>query len=180
MNVNVSIRLLTEKDVSIYRDLRLKSFEEAPLSFSESYEDEIKRTESDFIDELKTIGKPLEWFVLGVFSEMGDLFGFVKFRRDLRLKARHKSMIHAMYVDVGYRKQGIAQKLISELLKRIKIIKGLEQIHLWVLHSDNSAAGFYRKCGFESQGTLVKKDLKINDIYVDAEYMVMYLDVKKS
>lgn len=173
--MNINIRLLTEQDTTKYRNLRLKSFQDSPLSFSESYEDEVERTISDFLTEIKTIGDPPEWFILGVFINQEQLIGFVKFKRDLRSKARHKSMIHAMYIDSNYRKKGIAKKLIAELLKRIEKLKGLEQIHLWVLHSDDSASEFYKKCGFVSQGTVVKKDLKVNEQYVDAEYMVLYL-----
>jgi ribosomal protein S18 acetylase RimI-like enzyme len=174
--VGISTRLLIEQDAAAYRDLRLVSYRDAPLSFSESYEDEVLRDESDFATELKLVGGPIEWFVLGAFSESGNLVGFVKFRRDQRQKARHKSMIHAMYVDLNCRYQGIGKKLITDLLNIAKQINGLEQIHLWVLHADSSASGFYKKCGFESQGTVVKNDLKIEGIYVDAEYMVMYLD----
>ena len=155
--MNINIRFLNEKDFLIYRKLRLKSYLEAPLSFSESYEDEKNKMERDFGIELKIQGKPEEWFVLGAFSETGKLIGFVKFRRDLRSKVRHKSMIHAMYIAPEYRNKGIGQKLILSLLKKAKQIKGLEQIHLWVLHSDISASGFYKKFGFESQGPMVKR-----------------------
>lgn len=174
--MQIHIRLLTERDAAVFREHRLKSYLNAPLAFSESYEDEIKKTESVFAQELKIIGQPPESFVLGAFSEEGKLIGFVKFRRDIRSKARHKSMIHAMYVDAAFRKYKVGRRLIADLLERVKSIKGLEQIHLWVLHSNGSAAGFYQKCGFRSQGTIVKKDLKINGVYVDAEYMVMNLD----
>lgn len=172
----IDIRFLTEKDASAYKELRLKSYQEAPFAFSESYEDEKDRTENDFSAELKMHGKPAEWFVLGAFSETDKLIGFVKFRRDVRSKARHKSMIHAMYMAPEYRKQGVGHQLISSLIKIAQEINGLEQIHLWVLHDETSASDFYKKCGFESQGTIVKKDLKIKDRYVDAEYMVFYLD----
>ncbi|GJM31945.1 MAG: hypothetical protein DHS20C18_09460 [Saprospiraceae bacterium] len=172
-----NIRLLTEKDASAYRTLRLHSYQEAPLAFSESYEDEQHRTDTDFAQELKTVGNAPEWFVLGAFSESDQLIGFVKFRRDRRSKARHKSMIHAMYTDPAYRKQGVWRELIYSLLERVKQLEGLEQIHLWVLHSavGGSASGFYKSCGFENQGPVVRKDLKMGAVYVDAEYMVMYL-----
>ena len=174
--MNLDIRLLSERDAADYREMRLKSYKEAPLAFSESYEDDKNRSLNEFKSELMIQGNPPERFVLGAFLETEKLIGFVKFRRDLRSKARHKSMIHAMYTDLKYRNHGIGKKLIQDLLKRVRIMVGLEQIHLWVLHSDTSASDFYKKCGFESQGMLVKKDLKIEDIYVDAEYMVMYLN----
>ena len=167
--------MLTPDDAGIYRQLRLKSYEVSPFAFSESYADERSRPESDFATELQIKGNPAEWFVLGAFTEQNELAGFVKFRRDERSKARHKAMIHAMYVTPEYRNNRIGKLLIMAVLEHIKQLQGLEQIHLWVLHSDSSASDFYKKCGFESQGTLVKNDLKIGDTYIDAEYMVMYL-----
>ena len=174
-------RILKEKDVSLYRQLRLKSYQTDPLSFSESYEDEVNKTDDDFITELQTIGDPPEWFVLGMFTELEELIGFVKFRRDMRSKARHKAMIHAMYIDPEFRNKGWGEKLMTALLEKAEKMEGLQQVHLWVLHAAGaaSAASFYKDCGFESQGTRVKNDLKINDQYVDAEYMVMYLNIKK-
>lgn len=171
-----STRLLTEEDVTSFRSLRLESFREAPHAFSESYEDEKKRNLKSFKEELAIMGMPPEHFVLGIFLNQKELVGFVKFRRDQRSKARHKSMIHAMYVAKNYRNQNLGRLLIEELMKRIRSLEGLEQVHLWVLHFKRSAANFYRSCGFIAQGPLVKKDLKVNGDYVDAEYMVMYLN----
>lgn len=171
----IHYRLLRYTDAAAYRTLRLRSYQEAPLAFSESFEDELQRTVADFQEELKTLGDPEEWFVLGAL-EGQQLLGFVKFRRDQRSKARHKSMVHAMYVDPQYREQGIGLELMRQLIERAKNLPGLEQIHLWVLHADGvSAAKFYQKIGFERQGPLVIDDLKWQDQYIDAEYMVLRL-----
>ena len=170
-----NVRLLTQDDLLLYQELRLKSFLETPFAFTESIEDENQRTQVDFEQEILVEGNPPEHFVLGVFDEE-QLIGFLKFRRDQRSKARHKSMIHAMYVDPAYRMMGIGKLLIDKLLDRVHQLEGLEQIHLWVLHAnDVSASKFYEECGFVRQGPLVKKDLKVGDVYVDAEYKVLYL-----
>ena len=170
------IRILEQKDAASYRELRLKSYQESPFAFSESYEDEVKKSLTDFQEELKVEGTPPEQFILGVYTPGDELAGFVKFRRDKRSKARHKSMIHAMYIGKDYRNQQLGKMLIDDLIGRVSQLEGLEQIHLWVLHSQRSASDFYSRCGFESQGPFVKKDLKVNGAYVDAEYMVMYFE----
>jgi len=169
------IRLLSEKDTPAFRQMRLESFVESAYAFSESYEDEVKRPLSSFSAELKSKGNPPEYFVLGAFAAQDQLAGFVKFRRDPRSKARHKSMLYAMYVDSDFRRMGLGRKLIDSVLERVSKLPGLEQIHLWALHAETSVADFYRKCGFLGQGPLVKKDLKIGEDYIDAEYMVLYL-----
>ena len=167
---------INKSHAKTYRSLRLRSFEESPLAFSESYQDEKLKSVTTFALELEAKGTPIEHFVLGAFTVSDELVGFVTFKRDTRSKARHKSMIHAMYVAPEVRGKSIGKLLMEALFTKVKAIEGLEQIHLWVLHAnDISASDFYKKLGFESQGTAVKKDLKIGDTYIDAEYMVMYL-----
>ncbi len=176
--MNIKLKLLTPDHTNAYRKLRLKSFRDDPYAFSESYEDEKNRSTQSFEQELLIKGTPPEQFVLGAFGQTEQLLGFVKFRRDKRTKARHKSMIHAMYVSPEFRHLGLGQQILTTLIEKAKAMPGLEQIHLWVLHSSESrsASTFYSAFGFESQGTKVKKDLKIGAEYIDAEYMVLYLE----
>ena len=168
-------RILSKDDLNQYKTFKLLSLKESPFAFSESYEDELMRDSEMFGKELIVEGNPPETFVLGAFSENNELVGIVRFMRDQRSKARHKSIIKTMYVHPEYRSNNIGKALILNLLERIEGIAGLEQIHLWVLHSKTNASKFYANCGFETQGTIVKKDLKVNNEYVDAEYMVKYL-----
>ena len=171
----ITYRLLTPEDAVGYRALRLHSYQEAPLAFSESYEDERHRPLADFAEELQQHGRPPEWFVLGAILD-DRLTGFVKFRRDRRSKARHKSMLHAMYVHPDLRGEGVGKALVERTLERARQLDGLEQIHLWVLHAEGkSAAAFYRRLGFRSQGPLVHQDLKAGETYIDAEYMTIHL-----
>ena len=130
---------------------------------------------SSFQQEIQILGQPEEWFVLGAF-EGDQLLGFVIFRRDQRSQARHKSIVHTMYVDQTYRKRGVGQALMEDLIDRARALPGFEQIHLWVLHANGKpAAHFYQNMGIQRQGPLVKDDLKWQDQYIDAEYMVLRL-----
>ena len=169
----VTIRLLQAADAADFRQLRLLSFQESPLGFSESYEDESQRPLSDFEEEIIPIESPPTYYVLGAFLK-DQLVGFVKFKRDRRSKALHKSMVHAMYTKPELRNRGIGKLLMEEVIRRAEAMPGLEQIHLWVLHTDRSASGFYQRLGFVPQGPMVKKDLKVGDQYIDAEYLVLY------
>ena len=168
-------RFLNSNDIPAYKELKSFSLSESPLAFSDSYEDEFTKSDLEYQSELEIIGLPAESFVLGAFSDNKELIGFVKFKRDTRTKARHKASIHALYIKPQFRAHGVGKKLITELLKTIESLKGLEQIHLWVLISDTSVVNFYAKCGFITQGAIVKNDLKIQNRYVDAVYMVKYL-----
>ncbi len=168
------IRQLKAEDAEAFQNLKLSGLKEAPFAFSDSYEDEKNKSQSFFLEEFSQfIGHP-ERFVLGAFDLEEQLKGYVIFKRDQRSNARHKSMIHNMYVHTDLRTKGAGRALLNAVMDRGSRMAGLEQIHLWVLHSDQSASGFYKKMGFISQGPLVKKDQKIQGRYVDAEYMVYF------
>lgn len=172
----VSFRLLNPDDLEAYRLLRCFSLQESPFSFSDSIEDELEKNDSDYLEELQLNGNPPAKFLLGAFAGENNLIGFVKFNRDARKKANHKAFIHALYVKPGWREKRIGKALLDQLLNMAKSITGLEQIHLWVLIAENSIIAFYEKSGFEMQGAVVKRDLKIQNRYVDAVYMVNYLN----
>ncbi len=171
----MKIKILAREDVAQYRSLRLESLKESPFAFSDSYGDINVRPIEEFHREIAPVGTPPEAFVLGAFNEKGIMVGFVRFRRDQRQKARHKSMVHSMYTTPELRGLGVGKQLMEDLFDKAAQLKGLEQIHLWVLHNGTSASGFYRKLGFKQQGPFIKQDLKIEDAYIDAEYMVRIL-----
>ncbi|MGE5107780.1 MAG: GNAT family N-acetyltransferase, partial [Sphingobacteriales bacterium] len=73
-------------------------------------------------------------FTLGAYAE-NVLAGVVSFARDGedREKLRHKGLVFTMYVLKEFRGQGIAGKLLEELIKRVKTISDIEQINLVVI-----------------------------------------------
>ena len=168
----LTIRVLAKTDADQYRQLRLHSFQEAPFAFSESYEDEKDKPLESYIQLIQSDNLQ-EQFVLGAF-ENETLIGIATFRRDQRSKARHKAMVYAMYVHPAHRGKAIGRLLLEHIIEKAEQLEGMEAIHLWVLHSNTSASGFYKRLGFESQG-IVKRDLKYNDQYIDAEYLVRFL-----
>ncbi|MCW3071211.1 MAG: hypothetical protein JWO44_1101 [Bacteroidetes bacterium] len=170
----MTFRFLNRADVSAYKELRLLSLRESPFAFSDSYEDELNKSVFDYQLEIQISGSPAESFVLGAFSGSNELAGFVKFKKDKRSKARHKGSLHALYIRPEMRGNGLGEKLLHKLFSVTGQIEGLEQIHLWALVAGSSVTGFYEKAGFRQQGAIVKNDLKINDTYVDAVYMVKY------
>lgn len=166
------VRVLECSEAPQFRALVELSLRESPRSFSDSLREATALELPAFSARLRTVGDPPESFVLGAFDQ--GLIAMLTFRRDTRDNARHKSSLHSMYVHPDYRKRGLGSQLMNEVLLRAGQMPGLEQIHAWVIASENSARQFYLKHGFESQG-LVRKDLKMGDSYVDCEYMVRYL-----
>ncbi len=171
----MNIRFLQQSDSLIYKELRLSSLIESPFAFSDSYEDQVKKSILDFELEILKTGNPLESFTLGAFSNQNQLIGFVKFKRDHRSKARHRASLFSLYVQPSYRGKGIAKKLISNLISTIEPISDIEQLQLSTIISKDSLIDFYKSFGFEILGDVIKDDLIIENQYVDAIYMVKHL-----
>lgn len=171
----MTIRFLNNDDVQSYTVLRKYSLVESPFAFSDSYEDQENKIMLHYQSEIEKWGNPLEAFTLGAFNGAHELVGFVKFKRDQRTKARHRASLHSLYVKPEYRGQGLAKKLVSELIRIIEPIPGIEQLQLSSIVSHISLIEFYEKLGFQKLGGLIEKDLIINGKYVDAWYMVKHL-----
>ncbi len=85
-------------------------------------------------------------------------------------------MLKAFHESPQARGNKIASGILKNLIESAKTLLGLEQIHLWVLNQNKSAAKtLYSKAGFVSQGPIMKNDLKIDGSYLDAEYMTLAL-----
>jgi ribosomal protein S18 acetylase RimI-like enzyme len=114
-------------------------------------------------------------FTLGAYAE-NVLAGIVSFDRDGadREKLRHKGVISTMYVSKEFRGQGIAKRLLEELIKRVKTIPGIEQINLIVISNNSRAKQLYVKFGFEKFGTELNS-IKWEGKYYSEDLMVLRL-----
>lgn len=173
-------RILNKKDATSYSQIRRFALQESLYAFSDSIEDEINKTINEYEQEIEKQGLPLENFTLGAFNNLNQLIGFVKFKRDQRSKARHRSSFHSLYVLPEYRKKGIAKLLINEIIKQAHLLPGLEQLQLSTIISEKySLVKFYELFNFQILGSLISEDLIIEGNYVDAVYMVKYLKQNK-
>jgi ribosomal protein S18 acetylase RimI-like enzyme len=78
-------------------------------------------------------------------------------------------------VDQEHRGQGIARRLMSEVMRRAALIAGLERIILTVGHRQAAATKLYSSLGFTVFGherAALKMDDGSSDQYVDEDYMV--------
>ncbi|PWU04310.1 MAG: hypothetical protein C5B52_01750 [Bacteroidetes bacterium] len=118
----------------------------------------------------------IDSFTLGAYAE-NILVGIISFARDGedREKLRHKGMISTMYVSKEFRGQGIARKLIEEVIKRVKTLSDIEQINLVVISNNSKAKQLYESFGFKKFGT------EVNSIKWDGKYLsedLMVLQIK--
>lgn len=163
----MEIRRLGAKDAEIYRVIRLESLRLRPEAFGSSYEEEKEAPVEKYRDSLPTV------YTFGAF-ENGSLIGVVTLFPEGKRKMKHRASIFAMYVTESVRGQGVGKRLVEAAIAQARELGGIEQIHLQVVTSNESAIRLYSSLGFEVYG-LEKRALRIGDTYYDEELRVLFL-----
>ena len=91
-----------------------------------------------------------------------------------QIKAKHRATI-GIAIQKPYWDKGIGSLLFDEMIRIAKSIKGLEQIELDVVSTNERAKHLYIKKGFVKTGD-VPHQLKLKDgTYLNGETMVLFL-----
>ena len=163
------IRELKGMDLKQFWDLRFSALMESSDAFGATYEEEINKP----IDLLETsfinyIAPNDEDFVLGAFDDNNLLIGMIGFRREKRIKLKHKANLWGMYVIKEYREKGIGKQLISQFISKGSSLEGLEQIVLAVVSNNIKAKKLYESFGFITYG-IEEKAMKGDNRYLDED-----------
>ena len=169
MSTPVQIRKLTEQDLDAYLHLRLQALKSEPQSFGATYEEGLKRTRSETVNQLKATD---DSFILGAFAP--DLVGMVGMFRRNGEKLRHKGTIWGMYVAPAARGRSIGKTLVQRLIQEAISLSSYEQLLLTVVTSNQAARNLYAQLGFKTYG-IESKALKINNAYLDEDLMELTL-----
>ncbi|MCD9021843.1 GNAT family N-acetyltransferase [Cohnella silvisoli] len=168
----ITLRTVTKDDVVAYWELRLEGLLRNPESFASSYEESVNQSMQSVMERMSETD---DHYIVGAFNDNDDLVGMSGFIREKRLKLKHKGLIWGVYVTTDYRQQGIGKKMIEEIVTRAKSIKGLTQINLSTMATNEAGIRLYQSLGFETYG-VERKALKVGDVYLDEHLMALHLE----
>ena len=169
------IRELTADDARPYWDLRLRGLQESPTAFGSTVEETLSTPLEERMARFQNemIAPPEINFIIGAFDEEGQLVGTAGFRRERRIKTRHKATVWGVYVAPEARGSGAGRGMMTELLNRTRALEGMRQVNLIVTLGNQPAKGLYTSLGFQTYG--IEKDaLRQGDLFLDDELMVLF------
>lgn len=167
----MNVRILTVEDAVMYRELRLEALATNPTAFVTTHDDYASRPIEQVASRLEPDS---DHFTLGAFLAADRLVGTLTFVRERAGKLRHIGNVYAMYVTPGARRQGVGQKLLTDLILRTKTVSGLEQIRLSVVEDNVPAVSLYRSVGFQTYG-VEPNVMKTSDRSLSEIHMVLPL-----
>jgi ribosomal protein S18 acetylase RimI-like enzyme len=162
------LRLLTAFDAEAWWHLRLEALRNDTASFADSAEEHLTKSLDTARERLS--GDPAQNFVVGAFED-GKLTATAGFYRYSHIKELHKGHIWGVYVRTESRGKGVARALMQEVIRRARLIEGLEQI-LLVASAHLPARKLYEAMGFQAYG-IEPRSLKIDTEYVDDVLMIL-------
>ncbi|MFM2577488.1 N-acetyltransferase family protein [Vibrio fortis] len=162
-------RKLEASDWEQYKELRLLSLVQSSESFENSFEDESKLSNEQWIARVKATQSA---FIIGAFDG-GVLIGIAGFAQALKEKIKHKSYLWGLFVKQEYRGKHIANDMLSKLVHIASENTNISQIQLTVASENDAAISLYKKLGFQKYGTEVDA-LRINGKSYD-EILMAYV-----
>jgi RimJ/RimL family protein N-acetyltransferase len=165
----MEIRQLTANDVSIYREVRLRSLREHPEAFGASFEEEQALTVEQLAQQLSGDSA----WVFGAFLD-ARLVGIVSLVRYGRAKTCHRAILGGMYVASEARGQGLGKALLAHTIEQARALDGLEDLTLAVTVGNAGARALYLAAGFVPYG-VEPRYIKLHDCYFDIEWMTLRL-----
>ena len=140
-----------------FKSLRLRSLKEEQMAFLSSYDDEANLGKDEWERRIKNV----------VFAIVdGKPIGMMTFVLRGRAKNDHIADIFGVYVEKKFRGKGIGNRLLRNVISRIRKNDRISKISLSVVADQTPAVSLYMKYGFKVVGIL-ERELKLNGNYYD-------------
>jgi len=161
VNLNIEVAQFAPEDWALFKDLRLRALQTDPLAFGATYEEQSKISDEEWRARLENPAQ--KWF----FSrESGKLIAMAGVNFAQKEHIKHRAEIIGVFVDSAYRKQGVGEDLMKNILENLKANPEIAKVALSVRGSQEAAKKLYEKLGFRLVG-VHEKEAKIEGQYYD-------------
>lgn len=148
--------------------IRLATKEDLP-AILEIYNDAILNTTAVYTYEAQTLENRVQWFdtktangePIFVYELDNKAVGFATYGSFRDWPAYQYTIEHSIYVDKDYRGNGIAQKLLTELLADVKA-KGYKTIVAGIDATNDKSIHLHKKFNFTYSGTITNVGYKFD------------------
>lgn len=143
----VTIERITPQNVAIFKDIRLRALQDAPLAFGSTYAAESKLTDADWLD--RTVRWNGERGVGLLAMDDGTACGIAGSFLDEQDPTRAKLI--SMWVAPRDRRHGVGDLLVQAVLAWARR-RQVQTLFLMVTSVNESAMRFYERLGFTPTG----------------------------
>ncbi|MBB2901288.1 ribosomal protein S18 acetylase RimI-like enzyme [Kineococcus radiotolerans] len=147
--MDVVLRGVEEADWPRWRDLRLRMLADTPLAFTETLETARGHDEEEWRSRVRRAREPGSSTLVAEEGErwVATMSVFTHPRQGLFLVS--------VYVDPAHRGEGLADRVLAEVLRWARTRPGQDGIRLHVHERNPRAQAFYHRWGFRDTGVRV-------------------------
>ncbi len=156
-----------------YRDIWLEALREMPEAFPGDYNQQKDQPDHVWQQRLQTALEEKD--VIIIFAKVEEKpIGFLAAFMDDNQKFAHYITIWGTYVQSAYRNQGVAKYMMKKFIQKVEALPQIIKIKTFSVTSETMAVSLYKNFSFEIAG-ISKKEMKIDDTYIDVYLMEKYL-----
>lgn len=166
------IEVLKPEQWQEYREIRLKALKTDPTAFGESYEREMESSEEDLRQRLSDPN-----YRAYIAKINNKTVALVVYTLVIPKHVGHLAKLHSVFTDPDFRRQGVGEKLLGQVLNDLHQNPVTSRVTLSVGSEQEAAKKMYEKLGFVQYG-LGRKEMKVNDKYYDMIQMELIFEDK--
>jgi ribosomal protein S18 acetylase RimI-like enzyme len=149
--MELQVRRIKAREWRRYRELRLEALQDSPLAFVEQYQESLAQPDQFWQDrvERNAAGSTSSMFVAvcaGRFVAKASCFA------EPDVTDYVSAHIVGVYVTPPSRGEGVADALMTAVISWAQDEAHADRIRLFVMQTNDRAAGFYRRIGFVPTG----------------------------